>query len=272
MSAQLDLNKLKNSIPYGWSVYENSINGEPYYVNQLTGETQTEIPIYKPEYVKITAEKLHDLEPPLFSVDKSFMCGYCGKYTNYKGKQTELVKGFSFCWNPAPGKWQNYIEGHGVNYLCCENCMNLRSNTKEWKDQLPKWREQKFERCGYCGLYVKHELLLRTQHPTHRLQRVCLDTCYQEVYPSGIDRMDYKTLFKEYKEEREYAPFEKKLDKREILEEIYRRFACDVASGRLSAKKQKKIAKKIKEIIDDKVINSHKSTNIYVRGKYWHKE
>jgi hypothetical protein len=200
------------------------------------------------------------------------MCGYCCKYTNYKGKQSELVKGFSFCWNPAPGTWQNYIEGHGVNYLCCENCMNLRSNSKEWKDQLPKWREQKFERCGCCGLYVKRELLLRTQHATHRLQRVCLDTCYQEVYPSGIDRMDYKTLFKEYKEEREYAPFEKKIDKREILEEIYRRFACDVASGRLSAKKQKKIAKKIKEIIDDKVMNSHKSTNIYVRGKYWHKE
>jgi ribosomal protein L24E len=131
----------------------------------------------------------------------------------------------------------------------CRVCLNSRMAEEEYQKQLEEYEAAELAKrvaCVECGEKVNPEDILMSRSDCELLP-VCMAKCYKKVYPYGIEPMDYDLLFGKYDNSRGME------DSHLAEDEIYRRFICDVATGRFeSPEKMMEMAQKIKNLIDDR--------------------
>ena len=158
---------------------------------------------------------------------------------------------YSFRYSISPDKYEDVF----INWRCrwdnfCKDCLNARMAEEEYKAQLEEYEASELAKrvaCVECGDKVAHEDILISRSSNYELLPVCMAKCYKKVYPCGIEPMDYDLLFSKYDNSRGME------DSHQAEDEIYRRFICDVASGRFeSPEKMMEMAQKVKGLIDDR--------------------
>jgi hypothetical protein len=107
---------------------------------------------------------------------------------------------------------------------------------------------EKVSKCVVCGFGDKRKLInTRAWLPSSEAFAVCPGECYKKACPYGIDRTNYDAIFTDIQTgctETSHM----------CEDELYRRFVCDVATGRFeSPEKMMEIAVRIKTYIDDNV-------------------
>jgi hypothetical protein len=136
--------------------------------------------------------------------------------------------------------------------MFCLDCMNARMAEEDYKKEQKDIKAHKLARmvtCIECNDKVEPEDILRNGDDEDLLY-VCRAKCYKKVYPRGLDRTDYDEMIKEI--DGNNGNCTETAHKTE--DEIYRRFVCDVATGHFSSpEKMIEMAKKIKDIIDDRI-------------------
>ena len=157
---------------------------------------------------------------------------------------------YHFRYYICPGEYENFIGWENVRRASfCIVCMNARMDEEEYKDQLDVFEAAEIAKrvaCVECGEKVDPDDILMSRSD-YDLLPVCMAKCYKKVYPYGIDRMDYELLFSKYDTSRGVD------DSHQLEDEIYRRFICDVATGRFeSPAKMMEMAKRVKSMIDDR--------------------
>ncbi len=132
----------------------------------------------------------------------------------------------------------------------CRVCMNSRMAEEEYQKQLEEYEAAELAKrvaCVECGDKVAPEDILVSRSRCNELLPVCMAKCYKKVYPYGIEPLDYDLLFRNYDNSRGIE------DSHQAEDDIYRRFICDVATGRFeSPEKIMEMAKKVKDLIDDR--------------------
>jgi hypothetical protein len=157
---------------------------------------------------------------------------------------------YNFRYSICPDNYENvFIRWNIQREPVCRVCLNSRMAEEEYQKQLEEYEAAELANmvaCIECGEKVDPSDILISRS-NYKLLPVCMAKCYKKVYPCGIEPMNYDLLFGKYDNSRG-------MDDSHLAEdEIYRRFICDVATGRFeSQEKMMDMAKKIKKLIDER--------------------
>ena len=157
---------------------------------------------------------------------------------------------YNFRYSICPEKYEDVFICWNVQWEpVCRGCLNSRMVEEEYQKQLEEYEAAELAKmvaCVECGEKVDPSDIL-TSRSDCELLPVCMAKCYKKVYPYGIEPVDYDLLFGKYDNSRGME------DSHMAEDEIYRRFICDVATGRFeSPEKMMEMAQKIKNIIDER--------------------
>jgi hypothetical protein len=158
---------------------------------------------------------------------------------------------YNFRYSICPEKYEDvFIYWKIQREPVCRGCLNSRMAEEEYQKQIEEYEAAELAKrvaCVECGEKVDPEDILQSRSSHYELLPVCMAKCYKKVYPYGIEPMDYDLLFGKYDNSRGME------DSHVAEDEIYRRFICDVATGRFeNPEKMMEMAQKIKKIIDER--------------------
>ncbi len=158
---------------------------------------------------------------------------------------------YNFRYSICPDKYEDvFIRWKIQRESVCRVCLNSRMAEEEYQKQLEEYEAAELAKrvaCVECGDKVDPEDILVSRSRCNELSPVCMAKCYKKVYPYGIEPLDYNLLFSNYDNSRGME------DSHQAEDEIYRRFICDVATGRFeSPEKMMEMAKRVKGLIDDR--------------------